>query len=358
VTHSKMRLHILRAELRKATLFRDFSVSKGRNGPQRGLARGARRTGALVAACVSLVTASSCSQAGNSDPKLVVRSDTVYLLTPVSAGEGGWCISLARDRCAPAVTRDGLIIGESWHGFGPPARSVGVAVTKSTVRYVRVDDGAPVATRSEAALPDGLRAAVVELRGANGARPTAFPRFTALSDAGRQISQTQPLMGLPFRLPVRVWRPPARAPRGPCEIGVRPGSGATVREGVIVPHVTGHAGLAGRPLLSCLGIAYNFGGDLVVASVLVDASQPGATPSAIPGMTPVRGRAGVFQAPSAQGEMVAQRILSGWLVVTRGTGPAQRLAFLSELTLARPPRHQSGDRAGLERRDSGARAVA
>lgn len=285
---------------------------------------------ALGGACLFITSA--CSQAVDVPPRLVARSDKVYLLTPVAAGEGGWCITTVLGRCAPAVTFGESIVGESWSGFGPPTRSVGVVVTKNIVRFVKINGGAAIATHAEALLPDGLRAAVVELRGPNGSPPAPFPHFTPLSPTGRQIRQDGALTSLPFRLPVRAWRPPVKPPQGMCRMRARPADGIVAREGVVVPHVTRHVGVAGRPFLSCLGIAYDFEDNLLVGSVLVDASRPGVTPATIPGMVAVAGRPGVFRAPSAEGEMVARRIPGAWLVVTRGAGLEQRLSLLKRLT--------------------------
>jgi hypothetical protein len=48
-------------------------------------------------------------------------------------------------------------------------------------------------------------------------------------------------------------------------------------------------------------------------------------------MEPLARHAGFFQVPVAQGEAVARRIPSAWLIVARGSGIAQRLLVLEHL---------------------------
>jgi hypothetical protein len=53
----------------------------------------------------------------------------------------------------------------------------------------------------------------------------------------------------------------------------------------------------------------------LTAAVLLDASHPGATPSPLPGVQPLAGHPGIFEAPGAEGELAARRIPGAWLVV-------------------------------------------
>jgi hypothetical protein len=49
--------------------------------------------------------------------------------------------------------------------------------------------------------------------------------------------------------------------------------------------------------------------------VLLDVSHPGSTPPSLPGMQPLAGHPGIFEAPGAEGERAARRIPGAWLVV-------------------------------------------
>jgi hypothetical protein len=57
----------------------------------------------------------------------------------------------------------------------------------------------------------------------------------------------------------------------------------------------------------------------LTAAVLLNAADPGATPPPLPGMKPLQGHPGLFEAPGPSGEMAARRIPGAWLVVGEGT---------------------------------------
>ena len=95
--------------------------------------------------------------------------------------------------------------------------------------------------------------------------------------------------------------------------------------------------LLGRPYIVCASTIYRDGQKELQASVLLDARQPGRAPAALPGMRPVRGWPGVFQAPGAEGKLFARRVAAAWLVVSGGQPPvgggqpANRLTLLEHL---------------------------
>lgn len=75
-------------------------------------------------------------------------------------------------------------------------------------------------------------------------------------------------------------------------------------------------GLVGQALESCVDITYFYLGEhALTTAVLLSASHPGAMSPALPGMKPLAGHAGIFEAPGDGNEMAARRIPGAWLVV-------------------------------------------
>jgi hypothetical protein len=220
---------------------------------------------------------------------------------------------------------------------------IGFVLTTSKVAAVSIDGGRAIRTRAESALPDNLRAAVVELRGGPYRHVPGFSinirsvplrslHFTPLNSKGEPIPQaTEQNAPLAFYLPGRGWSRAASPPKGVCGIQANYLSGLVAPAGFVLTRVQPHAGIIGRPFVSCASNSYSLEGWPLVASVLLDATSPGSTPAALPGMKPLPGHPGFFQGPVAEGEAVAQRIPTAWLVVARGSGNAQRLLVLEHL---------------------------
>ena len=216
------------------------------------------------------------------------------------------------------------------------------ALTTSEVAAVSVDGGTPVPTTTNTTLPDGLRAAAVEVLRHDG-QPSVeklghCPSLAPLDADGKLIRATGTRLGrLAQRLPGTTrwdrgvpgehpgWnaRPEARgacalrATRLPCETSARWGSVATV--------IRPAEGLIGQALMSCVDITYFYLGEhALTAAVLLNASHPGATPPPLPGMEPLTGHPGIFEAPDSQ-EMAARRIPGAWLVVEENDGIGLRV---------------------------------
>jgi hypothetical protein len=195
------------------------------------------------------------------------------------------------------------------------------ALTTSEVAAVSVAGGMPIATTTNSTLPDGLRAAAVEVLRHDG-QPNSrrsCPRLTPLNANGQPILRPgKPGPPQAFILPgTRLWEAPARPPRGVCELTATRLPPETVAEdGYVATRVRPYRGLLGRPLLSCVDTVYVYGpGRDLTAAVLLDASEPGATPPPLPGLTPLAGHRGIFEAPGSEGEIAARRIPGAWLVV-------------------------------------------
>jgi hypothetical protein len=293
---------------------------------------------AVVVMTICVVVLTSCS--GSADPIQTVRHENVLFVPPIEAGDGGWCLVIQSKACRGGIAFQGPIIAEGWVGCGPPPTRIGVVVTASAVSAVSVEGGAPIATHDEEALPDDLRAAIVEIQG--GRRFRQVPgftisapvpaSFTALAQDGELMHQSRDLRTpLLFVEPTKDWTWPASVPRGICTIRTGHLEGLRAERGGVVTHLERRVGLVERPLLSCAITVYELNGSSILASVLVDAGDPGLSPTPLPGMKPLVGHPGVVQAPVADGEAVAQRIPGAWLVVTKGNGVSRRLDLLEHL---------------------------
>jgi hypothetical protein len=273
-------------------------------------------------------------------------------------GSIGWCTWI-RFRDAPSFKGGGFGGGgcDGTPAVGSPLfdpdgeRGPGLwyVLTAPRVAAVRVANGPTVLTRSSARLPFGFRAAVFELP-AN--TPTGrAPRLTALDAAGRPIPGS--FYETPPQEPARYWQHPQREPRGRCPLTVRPGSGASAREGMILTAIAPDPGIIGHAYLSCVGLGFRLRGSWFKAAVLLDAKRPGAPPATLPGMRPVPGAPGFFDRASAFGGsegLAARRVGDAWLVVQGETSMSRRVQALRALRVGaidlRPPRHAPSAPAG------------
>ena len=288
----------------------------------------------ITVACgtVALLGSSSCGLAHQDAPGLRAVRASVFVLPDITGGSVGWCITEAPGLgCVMQVFR-GPIVAEAWYGQSPPPRTEGFALTTSKVATVSVDGDLAIPTHREPQLPDGLRAVVVRaprLRLGLGLKKL---HFTPFDQRGRPMMQATG-EGVPASTIAqgRGWTKPQPEPPGICALASSHVVGLTTSAGFVVTRVGHFAHLIGQPFLSCASNSYSLDGWQLVGSVLINAANPGSTPAALPGMTPLPGHPGVFQALAAEGEMLAQRIPGAWLVVARGSGNEQRLRLLEHL---------------------------
>ncbi len=261
------------------------------------------------------------------DPQrtMEVAADTgVALLPNMGAGEGGWCLTTIGTIGCPTVHTpvfEGPIIVEQWSGHSPPPVVEGIVLTTGEVTTVSLEGKAPIPTRAESALPDGLRAAVVELRGASGRRlvgvptPVAFPRgrFVARNAEGEALPQdSAPGPPLTFEVQSRGWGRATSPPPGVCSIEVRGVAGLVSEGGAVMTTVRPHPDVRGREFVDCVRTSYLLGNWPLEADVLLDAAHPGSTPGPLPAMQPVTGDSRILQGPGVEGETVARRIRGGF----------------------------------------------
>jgi hypothetical protein len=316
------------------------------------------RSAAVALAMLSLLATSACSGAarpasssrgtsGTGAPEAyawrAARGTRVLLAPLMDGGEAGWCMQIVTHRveqggnsygwgCAePATTSAGPILAESCG-----ARREGPAVyvlTRGEVASVAIGRGAHVPTSTNATLPDGLRVAALEAPGYRPAwRFKPCPTVTPLDSSGRAIpTRTGRATPLATRLPHSTWAHPDKPLHGVCGLTatkLAPGLGPL--EGSVAATVRAVPGLLGRAFVSCARTVYDRPeGQYITAAVLLDAAHPGAPPAPLPGMTPLRGDPGLFEAFSSEGQVVARRIPGAWLVATEqaasSTGPTVEL---------------------------------
>jgi hypothetical protein len=185
----------------------------------------------------------------------------------------------------------------------------------SKVPAVTIDGSAPIPTRTEAGLPDGLRSIAIEILGKSLLEESeALPRFAPLNAQNTVISvgPSRPVH-LAVEVPTRSLRRPDQ--EGVCRIITERMRGLKRIESLVVTDVAPHGGLIGRPFLSCASARYNIRGGIFTVVIFVDAEDPGATPSVLPAMKSFSGHRGIFVAPGQETNIVARRIPEGWLVV-------------------------------------------
>ena len=274
----------------------------------------------------------------------------VSLVPALAAGQAGWCMQTvtrivtgdvtdSSRACPEPPTSTGPVFAEVCEGSGGGVNGAIVFVlTQSDVASVSIAGGKRIPTTTNSTLPEGLRAA--SLRAPEYVpKPDFFRQCPAVMpfDAGGKAIAKQTKRGVPLaaRLPRRTWAHPEPLPRGVCELAATGLPLGTVAwEGAVATRVTPVPRLPGRALLSCAHIVYaHSGGRYVSAAVLLDASHPGTPPPPLPGMKPLAGHPGVFEAQSSEGRIAARRIPGAWLAVTEETptGQAVPLELLGHL---------------------------
>lgn len=290
----------------------------------------------MAGASLSYARASPAASAG--PPAATSAGDegfSVQLVVPIQGGLVGWCETYqtpnrSGGKCPVVPTSSRPIVTESWSYDPHPDITEAVVLTTGAVSAVSAPGGgASVATRAEAGLPYGLRAAFLEIP---GAEPGEHRTLTPLAAGG------QPIAGLPpsstpagYGLQSHAWQRPAHPPRGLCGLSASSLPGLTAESGRVVLHLESFTGLIGRPFLSCADTEYQLDGSPLDAGVVLDATHPGTAPAPLPGMTGLQGHAGIFQAPGWNGRITGRRIRGAWLVVEGGSSPQQRLSVLEHL---------------------------
>ncbi len=260
----------------------------------------------------------------------------VSLVPVLDAGDAGWCMqtvtrivranSVSSSRACPAPpTSTGPIFAEEC-GDSHEEGAFVFLLTRGDVASVSIGGGTPVPTTTNAALPDGLRAASLQAPEYpfKPAFPMHCPEVTPFAANGETIpTQSKPGVPLTSRLPRTTWAHPQSQPKGICRLDApHLRLGTVAWEGAVAAAIRPVHRLLGRALVSCADTVYiHRVGEYVTAAVLLDASRPSAAPPPLPGMKPFGGHPGIFQASSSGGPVVARRIPGAWVVATTSEGP-------------------------------------
>ncbi len=172
---------------------------------------------------------------------------------------------------------------------------------------------------SRAALPYGLRLAQIVLVRPRYGAPT--PPLLAIGADGRRLGPLhEQSVGLVSA--IHWWQKPARGAPGPCQIRAHGLPGLEPEWGHVAAAIRSYpARIIGRAFFSCADTEYYLHKWPLESAILLDAQHPGSAPAAIPGMTPVAGAPGLFNAPGGfDGEITAVRQPNRWLVVAGGSG--------------------------------------
>jgi hypothetical protein len=293
----------------------------------------------IASACASSSRASS-SSTGLDYKSITIDHASILLVPSIEAGSAGWCVTKPNGVVCPEGRPRGPVIVESWSSSNPPPVTAGYALTSNQAATVSIDGGQRIPTRSESALPDGLRAVAVEIHGWHRPQssdatvhPRSVPRFIPMNVKGEVLQEriAPQLALLATPLPTQSLPDAAHPTIGTCQIETAlPLVGLVADGGSVLTQVRPRRGLLGEAFLSCASTSYSLDGWSPLAGVLLNASQPGAKPSLLPGMQSLSGHPGIFEAPSINGGMVARRVPGAWLVVERAP-LQQRVTLLEDL---------------------------
>lgn len=284
----------------------------------------------------------------------VVRAapDSHVLLVPeLDVGVAGWCMATATKTtnegssgCGAPAPSTGPVLAE---GCEESSTAIHVYVlTRGEVAAVSVAGGRPIPTRVNPTLPDGLRAAAIEVLRHDGEPHLTFGRrpclrMTLLGTNGKAIQgrgrRNTPLAAV---LPgAQLWNAhpepaaeacaiakgespsacklPTAPPAGVCQLtATRLPAQTEARRGAVASEIRAYPNLLGQAFLSCVNTDYFYLEEHSLESaVLLDAAHPGSTPPPLPDMKPLAGYPGIFEAPGCEGTRVARRIPGAWLVV-------------------------------------------
>jgi hypothetical protein len=278
---------------------------------------------------VCALTASACSSASTASAgRPTVTYEKILLLPPEYAGVAGWCMktgSALVSGCGAVARARPPIIAETWSGAGDTIR--GVALTTSSVAAVAIEGGSAVPTEADSSLPAGLRSIIVDLRGT-----APFPQFTALNSKGETLKTVLVSKPLTIYTTARTLPNPTRPSFGVCRIEARHNSGLVAQTGSVTTQVGPYPTFPGRAFQACANTTYGAHNASLLATVLLSAATPRATPASLPAAVLLPGHPGVVYEPDVTGgETLARRVRGAWLVVAKGESRQQRLAVLEHL---------------------------
>jgi hypothetical protein len=309
---------------------------------QRGKAR--RWATTIVACLVACTQSTACGMsdsAGGARSRLVqgVSAPKVLLTPDLSAGHAGWCLVLVESDgsgCASPPTWTGPIVAENCAEAEAAGREYVYAVTRTNAISVGIA-GTTQRTRPQRSggMPLGFRTVLVELpRDAPGIRRngTGCPILTAYSAQGDPIGRGVAAAPLSVAVAGQSGRKNLVPTRLACMPRIAPVKSFTVIRAQGLTHVSPVRGLIGDAFLSCEEIEYATRNGRMDVAVLLGARSPQSLAPNLPLSRAVGRHRGQVRFPTARGVAVAQRVGTGWLVVTEaGASLAEELRFLERV---------------------------
>jgi hypothetical protein len=255
---------------------------------------------------------------------------------PVTGGSLGWCVdyrtsSESSAACPETTSAVSPILEPGWSSSAPPPVTRGFMLTANAVAAISVNGSPAIPTRASAAVPDGLRAVLVEFASPDRRLFDHPPQVVALDTAGDPIKRSEPPLISPNHgLEGVFWQRPSRPPRGACLLSPNRLPGLTPEWGHVVPNIRSFTGLLPPALVSCIDTEYYLGKWPLDAAVVLNAADPGARPEQLYKFKRVPGHPGVFETGGWTGQ-VARRVRGAWIVVEGGSGLQQRITVLQHL---------------------------
>jgi hypothetical protein len=303
------------------------------------------------------------------------RLSAWHISPALEGGDYGWCILEAGGggSCATVPTQNSRTLS----GVITIGTVVGTNITRREERVTALlapdvrgvlAGGRPATVLTQAHLPYGLRIVQIDFArhipptaghsigsatsvgppgqrtfGKPSLRPTvpepppvpegATPTLLATGVNGKPLAYFNPEAAGRVSMNVRWWQKPQSLPPGPCQIRAHGLSALEPQWGHVAATIRPYpATIIGRAFFSCIDTEYYLQKWPLETAILLDAQHPGRSPASIPGMKPVAGAAGLFNAPGDwHGEITATRLRDAWLVVAGGSGLHQRIEVLRHL---------------------------
>jgi hypothetical protein len=149
----------------------------------------------VARASICAIAISGCSQSAPHDTYVSrpTPNSHVSLMPALQGGRAGWCLATSYETamgeggagCGALTTSTGPIFA----GIGCSESETGIqiyALTTKEVAAVSAYGGAPIPTTTNATLPDGLRAAAVEVLRHDG-QPSLWPHCPRLTPLGAKL---------------------------------------------------------------------------------------------------------------------------------------------------------------------------